>query len=103
MAIHGKEARKVRRALAYGEEYKGGSALTITKSFHGWGRFPEPYPVSNPHDNPDVRVWVYSYGTPIGWLLWNGNAIVPDHGYSVTTTHHQGLARTYLGRPEHVW
>lgn len=102
MVITGRERLKVIKALAEETEYKGGSALTVRKLFGGWGRYPcrtwngEEYPVTNPHDNPEVRTWVYSYGTPIAWVMSDGTVVIPDHRYSVTTTHHQGLCRVYL-------
>jgi hypothetical protein len=42
---------------------------------------------------------VYSYATPIGWLLQDGTAVVPEVSYSVTTSQHQGLVRRgFAGR-----
>ena len=106
MAIHGKEYRKVVNALATEQEYKGGSALTIRKSFNGWGSFPTAdgqYPVQSPHGNSQVRTWVYSYATPIAWVYSDGTVYVPDHRYSNTTSGHQGLCRSWLARGERVY
>lgn len=40
---------------------------------------------------------VYSYRTPIAWVTGFGKVVVPDHKYSVTTTHHQNMCRAWLG------
>jgi len=47
-------------------------------------------------DSGDVRYTVYSYDTPIAWVLANGTVRVPEHDYSVTTRNHQGLCRAWL-------
>lgn len=39
---------------------------------------------------------VYSWATPIAWVGDFGNVTVPADKYSVSTTHHQGLCRTWL-------
>jgi hypothetical protein len=43
-----------------------------------------------------VRYTVYSYATPIGWVLADGTTMVPDIYYSKTTTRHQNLVREAL-------
>jgi hypothetical protein len=35
---------------------------------------------------------IYSYATPIGYA-WDREIHIPDHRYSVTTTHHQSIVR----------
>ena len=107
MAIHGRERLRVIKALAEETEYRGGSALTVRKSFNGWGSYPpdrrpdtrpgyEGYTVSVYPCTQGVRTWVYSYATPIAWVLDDGSVVIPEHSYSTTTSHHQGLARMYL-------
>lgn len=40
---------------------------------------------------------VFSYHTPIAWVLTEcGRVVIPDAGYSVTTTRQQGLCRAWL-------
>ena len=39
---------------------------------------------------------VYSWATPIAWVSDFGDVTVPWDTYSPTTTHHQGLCRTWL-------
>lgn len=43
---------------------------------------------------------VYSYSTPIAWVTGFGEIEIPDHKYSVTTTHHQNMCRAWLGTHE---
>lgn len=43
---------------------------------------------------------VFSYFTPIAWVKDEGGVVVPDKGYSVTTTHHQNLCKAWLN-PSH--
>ena len=44
-----------------------------------------------------VAYTVYSYQTPIGWVLIDGTAEVPEIFYSRTTTRHQNIARKAFG------
>lgn len=107
MAIYGRERLRVIKALAEETEYRGGSALTIRKSFETWGRYPpdrkpdtrpgyEGYTVAVYPSTQGVRTWVYSYSTPIAWVLDDGTVVIPDHRYSSTTSGHQSLCRVYL-------
>lgn len=43
-----------------------------------------------------VRYVVRSYATPIAWVLKDGQVVIPDESYSVTTSKHQGLVRAWL-------
>ncbi len=47
-------------------------------------------------ENPGISYVVYSYQTPIAWVRKDGETVIPDVGYSVTTTRHQGLCRAWL-------
>jgi len=44
----------------------------------------------------DVRFVVYSYATPIGWMLKDGTAVVPDVKYSVTTSKQQAYVAAWM-------
>lgn len=46
----------------------------------------------------DIVYTVYSYATPIAWVKKGGMIVVPSVSYSPTTSHHQGLCRTYLNQ-----
>lgn len=41
---------------------------------------------------------VYSYSTPIAWLLPSGAWVVPDTRYSVTTSRHQSKIATAVSQ-----
>lgn len=43
----------------------------------------------------DYVVW--SYATPIAWRIPGEGWVIPDDGYSVTTTRHQNKIRTAVG------
>jgi hypothetical protein len=42
---------------------------------------------------------IFSYRTPIAWMIRNEGWVVPDTRYSVTTTHHQNVTRTAVANP----
>ena len=46
---------------------------------------------------PGVVYTVLSYATPIAWVRADGQTVIPPVSYSVTTTRHQNLCRTWLG------
>jgi hypothetical protein len=62
------------------------------------GRLPEEYQkqLKMQIESGLVKFMIYSYGTPIAWVLYSGTWIVPDVSYSVTTSHHQGIVRTAI-------
>lgn len=85
--------------------------LANRKSFHShgamyaydfplWetGRLPRDWVKAYRSDskNPGVSYVVYSYATPIAWVRMDGETVIPDVGYSVTTTRHQNLCRAWL-------
>jgi len=45
----------------------------------------------------DARYVVISYGTPIAWVTEGMSVVIPDVGYSPTTSQHQYLAAAGLG------
>lgn len=62
------------------------------------GRLPEEWvdAYRSDRESPGISYVVYSYNTPIAWVRVDGRTIVPDVGYSVTTTRHQRLCRVWL-------
>lgn len=62
------------------------------------GRLPQPYQgeLQLQAIKGNVRFVIFSYGTPIAWVLYSGTWTVPDVRYSVTTSHHQGIVRTAI-------
>jgi len=54
-------------------------------------------------DQDEIDYVVFSYVTPIAWHVNGKGWVVPDTKYSVTTSKHQGKARSGIhqsGRPE---
>jgi hypothetical protein len=47
----------------------------------------------------EVAYTVYSYATPVGWVLADGTAVVPEVKYSNATSRHQKMTREYLLKP----
>ena len=45
---------------------------------------------------PGIHYVVYSYGTPIAYLVKSGGWVVPDAKYSATTSKHQTTVRRAL-------
>jgi hypothetical protein len=60
------------------------------------GRMPEHYANLYNATRAQIIYTVMSYATPIGWVLDTGDVVIPDTRYSVTTSRHQGIVRTYL-------
>ena len=44
----------------------------------------------------DLDYVVWSYRTPIAWVKTNGEVVIPNIKYSVTTTRHQSVVKRYL-------
>ena len=64
-----------------------------TGGYANTGRLPEPYDTAYRETAVEGRITytVLSYRTPIAWVLDDGQVIIPDVKYSITTTGHQGL------------
>lgn len=64
----------------------------------GTGRMPAEWVAAYRRDcdDPGISYVVYSYATPIAWVRADGVSVVPDVGYSATTTRHQNLCRAWL-------
>lgn len=62
------------------------------------GQLPEPYLSELRQNLIDYRVLyvVYSYATPIAWVLDDETIVIPDVTYSATTSRHQGIVRKNL-------
>ena len=50
-------------------------------------------------ENPGILRCVF-LRNPIAWIRADGEVVIPDIGYSLTTTRHQGMCRAGLGRPQ---
>jgi len=57
------------------------------------GRMPLPWAETFRDQEMEIKFIVWSYDTPIAWLLDTGEWVVPQHDYSPTTTKHLGTVR----------
>ncbi|WP_189062236.1 hypothetical protein [Longimycelium tulufanense] len=55
------------------------------------GRLDEHWQERWRRDFPRIAYVVYSYQTPIGWVLHDGSVLLVDQKFSVTTSRHQTL------------
>lgn len=64
----------------------------------GTGRLPVEWVelYRSDRENPGISYVVYSYATPIAWVRADGETVIPDVSYSLTTSRHQGLCRAWL-------
>lgn len=91
----------VRAALADREAFSThGSLRAGAGGVPDTGRLPEPYRTAYRGALARGRLsyTVYSYRTPIGWVLDDGSVVIPPVFYSRTTARHQGLLYA-LGKP----
>lgn len=88
---------KAWRHLAKREPFHAGN-LWATRTPFGFGELEGE---ARRQFNRDASTYVvYSYGTPIAWVLRNGHVRIPDVQYSKSTTDHQTLARQMLREPK---
>lgn len=94
--ISTRDAHKIAKAIANGEDFETHGALSGRSGrFTAWsaGRLPSQY--VDGFLASDYAL--FSYATPIAYRT-NGEWVVPEVRYSVTTSRHQSTARyaTYL-------
>ncbi|MEU6351116.1 hypothetical protein ABZ896_17550 [Streptomyces sp. NPDC047072] len=88
------ESWSVRRALAARQPFTTYGALRATSERNYCvGRLPDQWAdrYRADADAGHIVYQVYSYSTPIAWVLDDGAVVVPQVRYSLTTTRHQGL------------
>ncbi|WP_416968235.1 hypothetical protein [Streptomyces sp. 4F14] len=93
----------VRRALASRQPFTTYGALSATdQRSYRVGRLPERWAdlYRSDADAGRIRYQVFSYSTPIAWVLDDGTAVVPQVRYSITTNHHQALLYALLSEPD---
>lgn len=100
MATHGKARTDTINALVNRKPFnRSGFGMTaVAGAASSTGRLPDEY-ASQYRQAAGAQLIAYtvlSYATPIAWVTTSGMVVVPAESYSVTTSHHQGLARTYL-------
>ncbi|MGJ5894420.1 hypothetical protein DF268_11715 [Streptomyces sp. V2] len=84
----------VRRALAARQPFTTHGALSATdRQSYCVGRLPQRWADLYRSDADAGRIvyQVYSYSTPIAWVLDDGTVTMPQVRYSITTSRHQGL------------
>lgn len=69
-----------------------GSMRGVVGGAEEMGHLPEAYR----EEAGDAEYVVYSYQTPIAWITADGQRVIPDIGYSLTTGSHQGTVK-------HAW
>lgn len=101
----GNEARAlIQQGVDEQKEFKKGNLKGIKikrEDTLDFGRLPEEYrkQLRQQHEFDMVKYMIFSYGTPIAWVLYAGTWICPEVNYSITTTHHQGVVKTAIGNP----
>jgi len=100
MATHGRARQLTIAALESKTAFKrsGFAMKGVEGAVSSTGHMPaEDAREYNNFANADEIVYtVVSYATPIAYVTKDGAVRVPDARYSVTTTTHQGMCRTYL-------
>lgn len=88
---------EVIRALRTSQSFTTHGALSATDNFYDMpcGRLPEKTArmFREAVNSSLIEYAVYSYGTPILWVMYEGTVISPDHSYSPTTNKHQVWVR----------
>lgn len=100
MPTHGKARNLTENALSNREAFRraGFGMSAVTGPAATLGQLPEPYRAQYRAQESAglIAYTVLSYQTPILWVLTGGTVIYPDVRYSVTTSNHQGFARTHV-------
>lgn len=88
------------RLIRYRDDFTASALRGVTGSL-GYGRLPEEWRATFDKNQRDHRIVysVYSYGTPIAWMLSDGTVHMPDVNYSVTTSRHQNIVRVAWDLP----
>lgn len=60
------------------------------------GRLPADWVARYRADAAQAVCVVLSYATPIAWVLDDGDVVIPDVAYSLTTTRPQRLCRVWM-------
>lgn len=97
MALHGQTPGKIRNAVRSLQPFRIGN-VSGTLELAGTGRLPEEYANELRQQARDghLKYVLYSYGTPMAWLVgavW----VRPPVKYSVTTSGHQSVFASAIG------
>ncbi len=99
MCVISSQSRSAGPALASREPFTTYGALSAAGYAPAeTGRLPSKWAARYRSDSasPGVVYTVTSYATPIAWVRADGRVVIPDQGYSVTTTRHQNLCHAWL-------
>lgn len=104
MAKLGTGSWAARAALARRETFTTYGALSATGPERlSWGhRLPADWAELYEDDYDRITYVVWSYSTPIAWVLSDGRVVKVAHKWSVTTTRHQGMLYALDASPETV-
>lgn len=94
VSMHGRGYEALKDCLAHREPFVTSGALRARTGTIGSGRLPRVDEYF--HSLSRAQYVVYSYDTPIAWVDENGEVRIPDEKYSITTSRHQGIVRSYL-------
>lgn len=90
-AVNSSEAvERIRNEQLFASKAKAGRTRTWcgrngSPDWRSFGYLPDEYRAAV----RAARYVVYSYDTPIAWVTQDGERVVPDIGYSLTTSEHQ--------------
>ena len=98
--ISTRDAAKISKAIRNGENFQCHGSLSgeVAGAYVYTGKMPKTEAENLRHlvECDEVAYVVYSYVTPIAYILRDGEYIVPDARYSVTTSKHQSTIRYAL-------
>ena len=80
--------------------FEAGNMSATDQSYEMYsGRLPEPFRENFQAARRDgiIDYCVFSYSTPIAWVLADGTRIVPPVKYSQSTSRHQNIVRSAWG------
>jgi len=86
-------------ALAHRDPFTTHGALSAAGfAAHQTGRLPREWAARYRSDaaSPGVIYTATSYAAPIAWVRQAGQVVIPDEGYSATTSRHQNFCRAWL-------
>lgn len=96
MAINRANRRTAPEFIGARKDFQGSNLRgEANPSYVNAGRLPEAWAneLRTADRNGEVAYVVYSYATPIAWVLTTGEVIMPDVKYSPSTSNHQSVTR----------
>lgn len=85
---------EIKTAVHYRQAFRGNGMSARWDGPITRGHLPLFWWIGIMRDEP--RYVVYSYETPIGWVMWNNHVMIPDVEYSAVTRKHQEIVKAYL-------